>query len=233
MGIRRGSISTPIIADGLVFNMDAANRACYPRTGATTHNTINAVNSGSFQDDTSFSTNQGGAFNFDGVDDYIEIGSPIPKATTEITINVWFKATGVPSNNDTAGGCLFVGSSNIEHGPFLSYSWSTEKIVFGIKLNVTYNYSAGFTQNVIHNACVTFNRPTLTCFKNGILVDTATQDSNVTYQGTLANRIGEWGYSSYQRNFNGQIYSTQIYNRALSSTEVLHNYNALKSRFGL
>jgi hypothetical protein len=27
MGIRRGSISTPIIADGLVFNMDAANRA--------------------------------------------------------------------------------------------------------------------------------------------------------------------------------------------------------------
>ena len=27
MGIRRGSISTPIIVDGLVFNMDAANRA--------------------------------------------------------------------------------------------------------------------------------------------------------------------------------------------------------------
>ena len=32
---------------------------------------------------------------------------------------------------------------------------------------------------------------------------------------------------------NGNIGPTQIYNRALSSTEVLHNYNALKGRFGL
>ena len=40
MGIRRGSISTPIIADGLVFNMDAANRASYPKSGTIITNTI-------------------------------------------------------------------------------------------------------------------------------------------------------------------------------------------------
>ena len=33
MGIRRGEITTKIVSDGLVFNMDAANRASYPRTG--------------------------------------------------------------------------------------------------------------------------------------------------------------------------------------------------------
>ena len=33
--------------------------------------------------------------------------------------------------------------------------------------------------------------------------------------------------------FNGNIGPYHIYNRALSSTEVLHNYNALKGRFGL
>ena len=32
---------------------------------------------------------------------------------------------------------------------------------------------------------------------------------------------------------NGKISNTQVYNRALSATEVLHNYNALKGRFGL
>ena len=37
MSGRVGSITTDIIADGLVFNMDAANRASYPRTGPTTH----------------------------------------------------------------------------------------------------------------------------------------------------------------------------------------------------
>jgi hypothetical protein len=33
--------------------------------------------------------------------------------------------------------------------------------------------------------------------------------------------------------FVGNIYNTQIYNRALSAQEVLQNYNAAKGRFGL
>ena len=33
--------------------------------------------------------------------------------------------------------------------------------------------------------------------------------------------------------FNGRIAIVQAYNRALTAAEVLQNYNALKSRFGL
>ena len=33
--------------------------------------------------------------------------------------------------------------------------------------------------------------------------------------------------------FDGRMSNTQIYNRALSATEVTQNYNALKGRFGL
>ena len=33
--------------------------------------------------------------------------------------------------------------------------------------------------------------------------------------------------------FSGRIYNNKIYNRALSASEVLQNYNAYKSRFGL
>ena len=39
-----GSITTPIITDGLVFNMDAANRASYPRIGTTWFDTIGTNN---------------------------------------------------------------------------------------------------------------------------------------------------------------------------------------------
>ena len=38
---------------------------------------------------------------------------------------------------------------------------------------------------------------------------------------------------AYDRFLNGNIANVQVYNRALSSTEVLQNYNALKTRFGL
>ena len=35
-----GSITTDIISDGLVFNVDPANRACYPKTGTTVADTV-------------------------------------------------------------------------------------------------------------------------------------------------------------------------------------------------
>jgi hypothetical protein len=35
------------------------------------------------------------------------------------------------------------------------------------------------------------------------------------------------------QSFSGNIASVQLYNRALSASEVLQNYNAIKSRFGL
>lgn len=232
MSGRAGEIITDIVEDGLVFNTDAANRVCYPRTGPTTHNTINAVNSGSFQDDTSFSTDQGGAFNFDGVDDYIDIGTPIPQATTEITINVWFKGTAQGSNS--GGNYLFAGNPGYNHGPALSYDYDNEKVWWGVYINATYNQATGFTQDTIWNVCATFGKPTLKTYRNGVEVDSDTQNTDITYQNsTSGNRIGEWGYGGYQRNFNGQIYSVQVYNRELSASEVLHNYNALRGRFGL
>ena len=38
-----GNISTNIIKKGLVFNMDAANRASYPKTSTTATDTINSL----------------------------------------------------------------------------------------------------------------------------------------------------------------------------------------------
>ena len=229
-----GQINNNIVTDGLVFYTDAAYKISYPRSGAITHNIINAVNSGSFQDDTSFSTDQGGAFNFDGVDDYIDIGTPIPQATTEITINIWFKGTGAPSNNDSAGGCLFAGNPGLSHGPFLSYSWANQLIYWSIYVNEAFTSATSISQNTLYNVCATFNKPTGKIYINGVKQVESDRSRNVTYQNTTSgNRIGEWGYGGYQRNFNGQIYSVQVYNRELSAGEVLQNYQAQKGRFGL
>ena len=42
--------------------------------------------------------------------------------------------------------------------------------------------------------------------------------------------IGSYGAQNY---IDAEIGPIQVYNRALSASEVLHNYNALKGRFGL
>ena len=98
MGIRRGSISTPIIADGLVFNMDAANRACYPGSGTTATDTINSTISGSLESGIAFETNNNGIFSLDGVDDYIGVTTTNLSDTTELTCNCWVKTSDITSD---------------------------------------------------------------------------------------------------------------------------------------
>jgi hypothetical protein len=39
--------------------------------------------------------------------------------------------------------------------------------------------------------------------------------------------------TTYQNFFTGSIAAVQLYNRQLSSTEIIQNHNALKSRFNL
>ena len=230
------SYSPKIVTDGMVLCVDAADKNSYLGSGTAINNLASTANTGSFKENTSFSTDQKGAFNFDGTDDYIEIDPPIPQATTEITINAWFKATG-PSgtNNDTAGGFIFGGNPGMSHGPILTYSWANEQVLFSIYINQGFSYATGVSQNTIHNACGTFNRPTGKVYINGVKEVEDTKDYDATYENsTDGNRIGMWGtVAGYPRNFQGQIYLVQVYNRELSADEVLQNYNAQRSRFGV
>ena len=109
MGIRRGSISTPIIVDGLVFNMDAANRACYPRTGTTAIDTVDN-NNGTISAAT-FSDVNKGVFSFDGTDDYITMGNILNTSSTgadAFSMSCWFK-----TNNTTSDGWLMGKALNV------------------------------------------------------------------------------------------------------------------------
>ena len=105
MGSRRGSISTPIIADGLVFNMDAANRASYPKIGVTWNDTIGDKN-GTLTNDPTFNNNNNGSnFSFDGVDDYVTMGDVLNfDRSNAFSVSMWVKY-------DTAGTDIFISKS--------------------------------------------------------------------------------------------------------------------------
>lgn len=89
------------------------------------------------------------------------------------------------------------------------------------------------TTTVLQNekAIVTVSRGPLTAkwYKNGILDVSATNPYPVAVLGSTTATIGN-GYAGY---YSGNIYFLLMYNRQLSDTEVLQNYNALKGRLGL
>jgi Concanavalin A-like lectin/glucanases superfamily len=72
---------------------------------------------------------------------------------------------------------------------------------------------------------------TYTIYINGVFNSVNSNIRSLTSQSSNFAKIGKYDYGgSYH---NGNISMIRLYNRALSAAEVLQNYNALKSRFGL
>lgn len=212
-----------IVTDGLVLHLDAGNSKSYPGSGNTwfdlSSNNNNGVISGSI-----YSSDNNGSFNFDGNDKITSTNNSSLQITIG-TIGAWFKATntntgvhGIIAKQSAWG--LFVWGNTLR-----AYSWGSPAAVRSTTKVVG--------DNIWHYAAMTFaetmGNPSnnATIYLDGINVLTTTikhSAHNVTVQ------IGEANASQF---FRGNIAQASVYNRVLSSTEILQNYNALKGRFGL
>ena len=225
-----GSITTPIVTDGLVFNMDFANRASYPKTGTTATDTINNL-TGTLSSTPTFDTDAGGNFDLDGTD-YIDIGAVTEmNSTTKMTISYWCKKSA--SNKD-----MVIGSQLSSTNGFWLQWYSDGNVYWNPRNGSSYgrSYALTYTSDWVcltgtydgslsqSNRCKTY--------VNGVLVLDGTGTPPADFSSTAGNsfRISGLGGSFYS---DGNVANVQIYTRALSASEVLHNYNALKSRFGL
>lgn len=224
MGIRRGSISTPIIADGLVFNMDAANRASYPKTGTTVFDTITPPHSGSFNNDVAFNSSPPNfEFGLDGVDDYIEFNDDSSFYNTPVlTISFWYYT-------DASAQVGVVVSRR--SGDFEVYRHTTG--------NAFYTYFGGAAGNnakisvgtdAWYNVTFVLEGTTQYSYRNGELIVSAAMIGTPSFSHGYPLAIGRRSEMNSQY-FDGSIANIHLYDRPLSANEVLHNYNALKSRF--
>jgi hypothetical protein len=216
----------PNVTDsGLVLNLDAGNIKSYPGTGTIWYDKSGFQNNGTLTNGPTFS---GGSIVFDGVDDYVNTTF---KASISIdngnpfTISAFFKTGNMTQQMLVA--CPDSPRFYIEvfnrSGVLVSH-WgignnnnsSTSTAI--INLNQIYNYVTTYDGNIAKG------------YLNGVLTDTDTIGSQSYNTNFL--QIGKYA-SFLPLYFLGSIYTTQIYNRALSAQEVLQNYNATKSRFNL
>ena len=68
---------------------------------------------------------------------------------------------------------------------------------------------------------------------NGALDKTSSSNTSVMAAANQNAQIGNLWTTNDTYAWDGKIANVKIYNRALTSTEVVQNYNATKSRFGL
>ena len=216
-----------IVKDGLVLDLDAAKKESYPGSGTRWNDIAGGVITGSLTNGPTFDGNNGGSIVFDGTNDYINLPSSYVLSSTGFTYSIWAQRTGT-GNQGTRGIIISNRSTYIDVG------FNTNDILFSLILTNAQNLiiASGLAVGLgiwAHYAA-TYNKQTAVLYLNG----TQVASSNYNYDIVSASNyftIGQYDGNSY--NFNGKISSAQLYNRALSSTEILQNYNATKTRFGL
>jgi hypothetical protein len=222
-----------IITDGLIFAIDAGSERSYPGSGTTGTDLINSE-SITLVNGVAFSSANGGSWEFDGSDDYISLPTSLITALhggTEASICIWIK-NDTTVNGVSTSGIIQLSGYNSSNGNLWFY-------------NNGYTYldifrASRVEQVFTNNTEVSTNWNLLTvtttpgangwkCYMNGVFKSSTTGDSTVSVaniQGGLT-----LGRNNASRYTNGKIAACQIYDKALTASEVIQNYNAQKNRF--
>jgi len=230
-----------IITNGLVFNLDAANPSSYSGSG-NVWNTLVGTNHINFYTSNSYSTGGNPTYSTDGGGSLVTSGlwgrsianSGITGSAAR-SFEGWVKFNTIPSGT-TGNSIIYIGDRNANQQLFEMMAYQTNLIShpYGVKFiksstvletskwyQVVITYD-GSSNHVIYINGVQVGASSANDQNNWILNTTNTQ----IYIGSGTAAMN-WGA------FDGKISMLRMYNRALSSSDVLFNFNALKSRFGL
>jgi hypothetical protein len=232
-----GTVAPNIVTDGLVLYLDAANTKSYPGSGTVWTDIVNLAN-GTLTNGPTFNSANGGSIVFDGVDDYVGITNPTILQNQNFSISVWINPL---SPNQAITSIVDYDHGNLQGWVIQSEDAITNRYYYlGYYDGSTFQPSTGIgagkgvqlTNSVWQNLTYTKNGTSVIGYLNGIQSFTSTAgNANVFYSNKNLNIGGTVIFSD--RDYKGNIASTQVYNRALSATEVLQNYNSTKTRFGL
>jgi len=220
----------PIVTDGLVFALDAANYESYPGSGTTWNNLRGNGKNGTLTNGPTFSKAKKGSLTFDGSNDYINIGSSTGfDFSTNQTILMVLKPEESNSSRRNPYAQAYGGYGTITHEPsgYFNYYHGTNGSDGGPYQGTSSDFSV--LENEVAMITLTRSPTYVRWYKNGVMMK---QQSN-NYPTAVNNNRPIYlcrGYVSY---YLGKVYLTFLYDKTLSSTEVLQNYNALKGRFGL
>lgn len=239
-------VSIPIVTDGLIFHIDAGDVDSYPGSGTTVSDLIGS-NDGALNNGTTFTSDNGGSFILDGIDDYISVpdsdiftfGNNVDDSP--FSIESWIKpVNGTPyriiSKFDNTTREWFLSTNDFDgtgtgNPYFVIYSFNSNFIFEYIRTDIP------ITNNQWHNITATYDGRGGSGARNGmkLYVDGEIQSVSGVASGTyqaMGNKptnldIGRLG-TGYAA---GSVAVAKLYDKELSASEVLQNYNALSSRY--
>lgn len=215
-----------IITDGLVSYLDAGTLMSYLRSGTTWRDISGNGNNGTLTNGPTFNSGNGGNIVFDGSNDFISIlGST---SITTATLLIWVYRNGIQPNyagiyysrGFQANGLSFFSTTNN-----LSYTWNSSSGTFSFNSNLN-------VPNLQWSMCAVSISATNAILYVGSSSGLSSATNNVSNSPTIINGL-RIASDNFWSPFRGSVSNAMFYNRALSQTEILQNFNNMKGRFGL
>lgn len=222
-----------ILTDGLMLYYDAGITSSYSGSGTSIFDLSPNGYTGTLINGITFDSANGGSLIFNGINNYIDTNQSL--GAENFTVNAWIK------NNDVDDYRMILSKETADGVPWNYRMW----------LNITDGYltgdiaksgQSGTARNVQNMAdgqwhLATFSRNSTTnllkLYVDGVISQTDTQ----VITGSIVNSQEVWiGLSAYLGGsypYTGNIGSIFLYDKTQTDAEILSNFNATKTRFGV
>lgn len=227
---RQVNYSVGFGASPYVLAIDAGNTSSFIDGSTNTTNLVNGTSGGTLVNGTSYSSLNSGSWVFDGANDYID-NTFTGTFTNSATILIWVQL----DNNNYIDPGLFTGlmtygndTTSNTHYPWVGnvamMTTFRSARVDNIPLNNT------VVRTIPHLLSITTDGTSWKMYQNNILIHTTAAESTISLPST---RLGRGNFTGNTYNLKGKIFQFNLFNQALTATQITNYYNATRGRYGV
>lgn len=224
---------TPTTLSNFIVYLDSGNLTSYPTSGSTWYDLQGSSNDATLINSPTYSSNYDGILSFDDVSlEYATI--PNIGNLSTWTVEVWFRLTSSLSGKVTS-----IVSNQFDLVNKLNFSIGTNSAPSSYNLAVgffdgSWHTTSGFvpSTNVWYQVVGTYDGSVIRQYVNGTASGGTLNYAGTPQSGGEIRLMRRWDETLTSSNFaDGDLAIVKIYNAALSSSDVLQNYNDNSGRF--
>jgi hypothetical protein len=238
-----GKVLNKVVTNDLVLYLDAANPKSYPGSGTTWYDLSPSIVNSTLNGNVVFNSDKK-YMSLPSVSDYVNVSSNIKttfNGAQNASLSCWVSSSIVNASDTSAFvfGFHKVGNYDSGYRFAIDYqNYASNPVIFFTAENggASYVYKNYSIQGSWTNLAITYDgsqsgQNKIAGYVNGILLTGLTSVN--TLPTTLSLTLDNFNIGYATQGNNTLVSTAQAYNRTLSQAEVLQNFNALKTRFGL
>ena len=223
-----GSAGPDLVQNGLILALDAADKNSYVGSGTSWKDVSGNAYNGTLTNGPTFSNTNKGVIVFDGTDDYVTFGNVLA-SLTNLSLECFVKF-GLQATNFNGIISKTLDNTNGWEIRTVSFTSNTTNVQFRYVGDTASTDAVTLSNGVWFHLIATGTSGSQILYVNGVNSISNTVGSTPSSNSNSL-LIGQLAYAGLYANMS--MGYARIYNRVLTATEVLQNYNATKTRFGL